>query len=214
MKKVGILGSGTVGKTLANGFIKHGYEVRIGTGNPDKLKDWLAQAGNNGSVGSFKETAEFGEMLVLAVKGIHASNALKGLDAVIAGKTIIDATNPIAEKPPVAGLVQFTTDYNSSLMESLQREFPNANFVKAFNSVGAHLMVNPQFEDGTPTMFIGGNNEKAKKEVSDILDLFGFETEDLGSAEAARIIEPLCILWCIPGFRQNQWGHAFKLLKK
>ncbi|XOV92339.1 MAG: NADPH-dependent F420 reductase [Bacteroidota bacterium] len=214
MKKIGILGSGTVGKTLASGFIKHGYEVKIGTSNPGKLNDWLASAGENGSIGSFQEAAEFGEILVLAVKGIHADKVLQGLESEISGKTIIDATNPIAEKPPVAGLVQFTTDHNGSLMESLQNEFPRANFVKAFNSIGAHLMVNPQFEDGVPTMFIGGDNEQSKKEVADILVQFGFEVEDLGGVESARIIEPLCILWCVPGFRNNQWSHAIKLLKK
>jgi len=98
-------------------------------------------------------------------------------------------------------------------MERLQREFPTANFVKAFNSVGAACMVNPKFAGGKPTMFICGNNEAAKKTVGTVLDQFGWEIADMGTAEAARAIEPLCILWCIPGFRQNDWVHAFKLLK-
>lgn len=214
MKKVGILGSGMVGKTLADGFIKHGYEVKIGTGNPEKLKEWLDGAGDMGSIGSFSDAAGFGELIVLAVKGVFAKEALSGLDAKISGKTIIDATNPIAEKAPVAGLVQFTTDHNSSLMESLQSAYSEANFVKAFNSIGAHLMVNPQFEDGTPSMFIGGNDASAKKAVAEILEKFGYVAEDLGGAESARVIEPLCILWCVPGMLRNEWGHAFKLLKK
>jgi predicted dinucleotide-binding enzyme len=97
-------------------------------------------------------------------------------------------------------------------MEELQSAFPDANFVKAFNSVGNVFMVNPKFES-KPTMFICGNNAGAKKEVIHILDLFGWETADMGAAEAARAIEPLCILWCIPGFLENKWTHAFKLLK-
>lgn len=213
MEKIGILGSGNVGKTLADGFIKHGYDVKIGSGSPEKLSEWLSDAGDKGSVGSFKEAAAFGELLVLAVKGTVVEKILNEVRSEIDGKIIIDATNPIADEAPEEGLVKFTTDLNSSLMEKLQATYPKANFVKAFNSVGAHLMVNPQFEV-TPTMFIAGNNEESKNVVSKILDQFGYEVEDLGGVKAARAIEPLCILWCIPGFRHNQWGHAFKLLKK
>jgi len=99
-------------------------------------------------------------------------------------------------------------------MEELQSAFPEANFVKAFNSIGSALMVNPNFGRIKPTMFICGNNAGAKSQAVEILDKFGFEVEDMGGAEAARAIEPLCILWCIPGFLRNQWSHAFKLLKK
>jgi predicted dinucleotide-binding enzyme len=98
-------------------------------------------------------------------------------------------------------------------MERLQREFPETRFVKAFNSVGNGRMVNAQFEGGKPTMFICGNDESARKIVGEILDQFGWETADMGKAEAARAIEPLCMLWCIPGFLRNEWSHAFKLLK-
>jgi len=111
-------------------------------------------------------------------------------------------------------VLKFFTTMNESLMEQLQRQFPDAHLVKAFNSVGAAFMINPQFEGGKPTMFICGNDAQAKKTVTGILDQFGWETADMGGAEAARAIEPLCMLWCIPGFLRNEWGHAFKLLKK
>ena len=111
------------------------------------------------------------------------------------------------------GVLQFFTDQNKSLMEILQNKFERANFVKAFSCVGAPLMVDPDFGGPKPTMFIAGNNEKAKGEVKTILDVFGWEVEDMGAAAAARAIEPLCILWCIPGFRENRWRHAFKLLE-
>ena len=75
-------------------------------------------------------------------------------------------------------------------------------------------MVNPDFGTEKPTMFICGNDPEAKSEVSEICTLFGFETEDMGAVEAARAIEPLCMLWCIPGFRENKWSHAFRLLKR
>jgi predicted dinucleotide-binding enzyme len=131
----------------------------------------------------------------------------------MAGKPIIDATNPIADAPPENGVLKFFTDLDDSLMEQLQSAFPDLRFVKAFSSVGSSLMVDPQFKDGKPTMFICGNDDAAKNTVSGILDQFGWETEDMGTAAAARAIEPLCILWCIPGFQKNEWNHAFKLLK-
>lgn len=215
MNKIGILGSGMVGKTLADGFIKHGYQVKIGTGNPDKLKEWNEASGKNGSIGSFKEAAEFGDSIVLAVKGHVAKDILSELGAIIDEKLIMDACNPIDEKnPPVNGVLHFFTDQNKSMMEDLQYSFPSSSFVKVFSSVGAHLMINPDFGDQKPSMFICGNDEEAKNEVKQILDKFGWETEDMGTSEAARAIEPLCMLWCIPGFKENKWTHAFKLLKK
>jgi predicted dinucleotide-binding enzyme len=213
MKKIGIIGSGAVAKALGSGFIRHGYDVMLGTSDASKLADWQGQSG--GKVGSFSEAAAFGEMAVLAVKGIHAESALQraGLEN-LAGKTVLDATNPIDEKtPPDKGVLHFFTDLNGSLMERLQAFAPTANFVKSFNSVGSAFMVDPQFPGGPPTMFICGNNADAKQETTALLHEIGWEVEDMGAAEAARAIEPLCILWCIPGFRENRWTHAFKLLK-
>jgi 8-hydroxy-5-deazaflavin:NADPH oxidoreductase len=214
MKKAGILGSGTVGKTLATGFLKHGYEVKIGSGHPDKLADWKSSAGENASTGSFSDAAKFGDIIVLAVKGSAAIKVIEEAGAAnLAGKTVLDTTNPIADAPPENGVLKFFTNFDESLMEQLQKKYTIINFVKTFSSAGSAVMVNPSFKEGKPSMFICGNNEGAKKEAKEILDLFGWETEDMGGAEAARAIEPLCILWCIPGFVSNQWTHAFKLLK-
>jgi predicted dinucleotide-binding enzyme len=215
MQKIGVLGSGIVGQTLANGFIKQGYTVTIGTGNPEKLNVWKTKSNSSAIVGSMTDAASFGDIIVLAVKGNAAESALNKAGAAnLKGKIIIDATNPIDEsKPPVNGVLAYFTEMNFSLMERLQQAFPDAHFVKAFNSVGNAFMVNPTFKDGMPTMFICGNNDNAKTEVKNILSMFGWETEDMGKVEAARAIESLCILWCIPGFICNQWTHAFKLLK-
>lgn len=210
--KVGVLGSGDVAKVLAGGFLKHGHEVMMGTRTPAKLHDWATQ-NPKGQVGSFAEAAQFSALVVLAVKGTVAAEALRAAGGTnLAGKPVIDATNPIADQPPVNGVLRFFTSLDQSLMESLQREFENAHFVKAFNSVGNACMVNPQFKGGKPSMFICGNNDMAKKTVAGILDQFGWETVDMGKVEAARAIEPLCMLWCIPGFLRNDWTHAFKLL--
>ncbi len=214
-KKIGILGSGQVGQTLANGFIKHGYEVMIGTNTASKRDELRSKTGGKAKVGSFEETAKFGEIVVLATKGTAAEAALKSAGvAYLRGKTVIDATNPIADAPPVNGVIQYFTSLNDSLMERLQKLAPDARFVKAFNSVGNAFMINPDFNGVKPTMFICGNHDGAKGEVKSILDQFGFEVEDMGKVEGARAIEPLCMLWCIPGFLTNHWTHAFKLLKK
>ena len=212
--KVGILGSGDVAKSLAGGFIKHGHQVMLGTRDAGKLKDFVAQ--NKGAqTGSFADAAKFGELIVLAVKGTVALDALKAAGAAnMAGKPVIDATNPIADAPPTNGVLKFFTDLDQSLMERLQTAIPGAHFVKAFNSVGNAAMINPQFPGGKPTMFICGNDDTAKTTVAGICDQFGWETADMGKAEAARAIEPLCMLWCIPGFIRNDWFHAFKLLRK
>jgi predicted dinucleotide-binding enzyme len=210
--KVGLLGSGDVAKTLGSGFLKHAHDVKMGTRVPAKLADWAKQ-NPKGSIGSFADAAKFGELVVLAVKGTAALDALRAANAAnLVGKPIIDTTNPIADAPPSNGVLKFFTDLDESLMEGLQREFGNARFVKAFNSVGNASMVNPQFKGGKPTMFICGNDEAAKKTVGAVLTQFGWETADMGKAEAARAIEPLCMLWCIPGFLRNDWVHAFKLL--
>ncbi|MGB6691582.1 MAG: NAD(P)-binding domain-containing protein [Terracidiphilus sp.] len=211
--KAGVLGSGDVAKTLAAGLIKHGHEVTVGSRSPGKLRDWI-RVNPKAAAGSFADAAAFGEVVVLAVKGKAAFEALRLAGAEnLAAKTIIDATNPIEDAPPVNGVLPFFTDHTESLMEMLQREFAGAHFVKCFNSVGAPCMVNPKFAGGRPTMFICGNNDGAKQLVTGILDQFGWETADMGGAEAARAIEPLCMLWCIPGFLRNDWAHAFKLLR-
>jgi 8-hydroxy-5-deazaflavin:NADPH oxidoreductase len=210
--KVGVLGSGDVAKALAIGFLKHGHEVRMGTRTAAKLAEWAKQ-NPKASVGSFADAARFAGLIVLAVKGKAAAEVLRSAGAEnLEGKPVIDATNPIEDAAPVNGVLKFFTSLDESLMEQLQREFPAARFVKAFNSVGNASMVNPQFPGGKPTMFICGNDESARKSVSGILDEFGWEVADMGKAEAARAIEPLCMLWCIPGFLRGQWTHAFKLL--
>jgi predicted dinucleotide-binding enzyme len=212
--KVGVLGSGDVAKSLAAGFAKHGHEAMIGTRTTSKVADWAAK-NPKVRVGGFADAAKFGEVVVLAVKGTAATDALRAAGAPnLSGKTVIDATNPIADAPPDHGVLRFFTKFDESLMERLQREVPAARFVKAFSSVGHAFMVDPQFSEGKPTMFICGNDEAAKKTVRGILDQFGWETADMGGVQSARAIEPLCILWCLPGFLRNEWGHAFKLLRK
>ncbi len=214
-KNIGILGSGPVAQALGNGFIKNGYTVMLGSRTPEKLKEWKDTSGSNASTGTFKDAARFGEILVLAVKGNVAGDVLRACGHEnLSGKIVIDTTNPIADAPPENGVLKFFTTLDKSLMEELQSEFKDVHFVKAFNSIGSHFMVNPDFGGEKPTMFIAGNNNNAKKKVADIVHLFGLGVADMGGVEAARALEPLCILWCIPGILHNEWSHGFKLLKK
>jgi 8-hydroxy-5-deazaflavin:NADPH oxidoreductase len=214
MVKVGILGSGDVGKALAKGFLKNGYQVAIGSDHPEKLADFKRENPEMESA-TFEQAAQSGDIVVVCVKGTVAEKIVEKVKTHLTGKTVIDTTNPIADALPQNGVLKYFTSLEESLMERLQKIAPDAQFVKAFNSIGSALMVNPDFGDNTkPTMFICGNNDDAKKKLYEILGKFGFEVEDMGKAESARAIEPLCILWCIPGFLRNEWSHAFMLLKK
>ncbi len=130
------------------------------------------------------------------------------------GKTVIDTTNPISGPPGEDGLLEFFAGTKDSLMEALQDKAPEAKFVKAFNSCGYAQMLNPDYGNVKPTMFICGNDAGAKADVKTVLDLFGWEACDLGGVKAARAIEPLCQLWCIRGLGQGKFQHAFKLLTK
>lgn len=215
MAKVAVLGSGTVGQVLADGFLKHGDEVVRGSRSPGKLAAWQSGAGPRASVATFADAVKGADLVVLAVKGSAAEEAVRlaGTDA-LAGKTVIDTTNPIADAPPVNGVLRYFTTMDESLMERLQRLAPAAKFVKAFSCVGNAFMVNPDFGGEKPTMFICGDDTAAKRRVQDVLARFGWDWEDVGGVEGARAIEPLCILWCAPGFLRGQWNHAYRVLRK
>lgn len=209
---VGILGSGIVAQTLGAGFLKYGHAIMLGTRDTKKLAPWQARH-PGAKIGSFADAAMFGEIVALAVKGDAAQDVLRlAGGAALAGKVVIDTTNPIAPAPPVNGVLRYFTSLEESLMERLQQAYPDARFVKAFSSVGNAGMVDPTYAGGPPTMFICGNDAAAKQTVSGVLEQFGWETLDMGAVQGARAIEPLCMLWCIPGFLRNEWTHAFKVL--
>ena len=213
--KVGVIGSGGVGQTLGSGFRKHGHQVMLGTRDPGKpeVQKWLTE--NPGAqAGTFDQTARFGEFIVLATAGGVAENAIRLAGPQnLAGKPVMDASNPIAGAP-VNGVLPFTTGPNESLAEKVQAAAPQSHVVKAFNSVGQGQMINPHYEQGTPTMFFCGDDAAAKSKVAEVITAFGWEPFDCGGLIAARAIEPLCILWCLHGFLHNQWSHAFKVLTR
>ena len=212
MTKIGVLGSGQVGQVLADGFLGLGEEVMRGSRSPEKLASWKAGAGAKASTGTFAEAARFADIVILAVKGTAAEACVADCADALDGKVVLDTTNPIAEAPPDNGVIRFFTGPNESLMELLQKKSPRARFVKCFSSVGSALMIHPKLPS-RPSMFVCGNDDAAKETTRGLLERIGWDTEDMGKVEAARAIEPLCVLWCIPGFLRGDWMHAFKVLR-
>ena len=206
---IGVIGSGDVGKTLAAGYGRHGHPVTIGT-RGDKLAGWSAPGV---TVGDFAAAAS-AEVVILAVAGHAATAALDVAGhAALAGKVVIDTCNPIAG-PPVNGVLPYFTAANHSLLQTLQAHVPAARFVKAFSCVGSAFMIDPNFEEGRPTMFVCGDDRAAKDTVTGLLAEVGWDAEDMGGAGMGGPIEALCQLWCAPGFLRNDWRHAFRMLKR
>lgn len=212
--KIGILGSGTVAKTLADIWRNLGHEVCLGTRDPEKadIAEWVKQRPGI-RMGTFESAAKFGDVVFLSVLGRVAESALElaGPEN-LSGKTIIDTTNPISDEPPENGVLRYFTGPNESLGERVQAKVPAANVVKAFNSVGSVVFAHPKFSGQTGTMFICGNNESAKEQASTLIREVGWELYDCGAITSARALEGLCILWCSRGFQDKGWTHAFKLL--
>lgn len=213
--KIGILGTGDVGKALGNGFIALGHEVKMGSRDPhnEKAVAWASSAGKNASTGSFTDAVKFGDVVVLALLWAGTENALKlaGVDN-FAGKVVIDAINPLVFVPGKGPELEI--GHTDSAGEQVQRWLPSARVVKAFNIVGNAHMFKPDFPGGPPDMFICGNDAAAKQTVTGILKDFGWPAIDIGGIEGARLLEPLCILWVGYGMRTNTFNHAFKLLRK
>ncbi len=213
--KVGIIGSGEVGQHLGTGFAATGHEVMVGSREPasEKLAKWTSAAGPKASTGTFADAAKFGELVVVATLWSGTESALRlAAPANLAGKVVIDATNPLAFRengPP--GLALGHTDSGG---EQVQRWLPSSHVVKAFNIVGNEDMFRPEFPGGPPDMFFCGNDEGAKKSVAAILQSFGWNPVDIGGLEGARLMESLCLLWVGYMFRTGSRHHALKMLHR
>lgn len=211
-KTVGILGNGDVGVALAKGFIAHGFQAVFGTRDTSGEKSRKALAAAPGSrAASYADAAREADLAVVALpwSGVTSGLALAGADN-LAGKLVIDASNPLDFSRGVPALA---IGFNDSAGETVQRLLPAARVVKAFNIITAGHMVNPKLPDGVPDMFVAGNDDGAKAEVSEIVRLFGWrEPIDMGDISASRLLEPLAMVWISYGFRNNHWTHAFSLL--
>lgn len=200
--KIAILGSGVVGQALATGYPTHGHEVRIGTRQ--------AQVAEH-PVDTAARAAAWGDIVVLAVKGEAAVELVTSVAEQLAGKVVIDTTNPLEFSTGKPGLF---VGWNDSLGEQVQRAVPAAKVVKAYNIVGNTLMVDPDLPGGPPTMLIAGDDDGAKKTVSELLTSTGWDVADLGGIEGSRHLEAMCIAWVLYGVGAGGWDHAFKVLTK
>jgi predicted dinucleotide-binding enzyme len=210
--KIGVLGSGPAGQTLAAGFLDKGHPVMIGSRDVAKLDGWLRHAGPEGQIVTFAETAEFGDVIVLSVLGSAAEEVVKlaGVEN-LTDKIVIDATDPLDFSSGRPGLFVGTTD---SLGERIQRLIPRAYVVKGLNIVQADVMINPRLTGDKPDMFIAGDNEEAKHTVTQLLGEFGWSVIDLGGIENARWLEALSLAWVVYSHRTGKTHHAFKLVGK
>lgn len=213
--KVGVLGSGDVGRRLAGAFLAEGHEVTLGTRDPSKepIQQWVKEAGTGAHAATFQETAASGDLVVLATSGKATVDVVKSVSGELEGKIVIDATNPLSfdeeGKPP-----SLFVSGSDSLGEQVQRAAPKARVVKAFNIIGNPDMYKPDYSEGAPTMFFCGEDPEAKNEVSGILKAFGHEPADVGGIEAARHLETMTMVWVRYGFMTNTWQHAFRLMRK
>ena len=213
--KIGVLGTGDVGRALGKGFIALGHEVKIGSreANNDKALAWVEEMGAKASAGTFADAAAFGEVIVLATLGVANEAALRaaGVER-FRGKIVIDATNPLDFSGGVPPKLAVTGQDSGG--EQVQRLLPDAHVVKAFNIVGNPFMFRPEFPGGPPDMFIAGNDDDAKKKVAAILADFGWPTIDIGGIAGARYLEAMCMVWVLAAVRGGNWNQAFKMLRK
>jgi 8-hydroxy-5-deazaflavin:NADPH oxidoreductase len=214
--RVGILGSGDVALALATGFVAVGHDVRLGTRQPEqpRVAEWVRAASGKGMAVSPAEAVTYGDVVVLAVPGIAAADAVRSAGlAHFEGKVVIDCTNPLSfhENGPPSLAISGATSGG----EELQKLLPHARVVKAFNIVGNAHFFRPNFPGGPPDMYICGNDAGAKRQVEELLHQFGWPSViDLGGIEGARELESLCILWVKSALTLGNWNIAFKLLRK
>jgi 8-hydroxy-5-deazaflavin:NADPH oxidoreductase len=196
--RIGVLGTGIVGRTLGGKLVELGHEVRMGSrqaGNENAV-EWATGAGEGASEGTFADAAEFGELVINATGGKVSLEALAMAGAEnLAGKVVIDVSNALefGEGPPVVGVAP-----DDSLGERIQAAFPDAKVVKALNTMNASIMVAPGSLGESTNAFVCGNDDAAKAQVIELLETFGWlsgDIVDLGDISAARGAELYVALW-------------------
>jgi predicted dinucleotide-binding enzyme len=215
--KVAVLGTGDVALSLAKGFISEKHSVKIGSRTSgDKLGECikkLVAGGFSADGGTFFDVAKWADMIVVATLGTEIVSTVKSAGAAnLSGKLVLDATNPLdfsAGFPPKLALVE-----GQSGGWACQSAAPEAKVVKCFNTVGHSYFYKPTFKEGTPDMFICGNDQEAKLMTKDLLKAFGWGTKDIGTIGLSSALEAMCVAWLGYGATSNTWTHAFKLLTK
>lgn len=192
--KIGVLGTGVVGQTIAGKLVSLGHDVMMGARSADNEKVLAFAARTGGRAGSFGDAIRHGELVVNGTRGDGSVAALRQGAADLAGKTLIDISNPLDFShgfPPT-----LSVSNTNSLGETIQREFPAARVVKTLNTVTAAVMVEPGRVPGQHTVFVSGNDAAAKGQAMDLLRSFGWTSIiDLGDITTARGPEQFLPLW-------------------
>jgi predicted dinucleotide-binding enzyme len=211
--RIGIIGSGDVARSLGEGLVNLGHEVMIGTRDTKKkeLSSWRKKNNTNKKLGSTTEAASFSEVAILATAWHATEDVLAQVRPELAGKVVIDVTNPIQFNEDEAP--ELTVGHSMSGGEIVQHSLPDSHVVKALNTINHANMVNPKYKQGKPTIFICGNNQSAKAHTAEMLNDFGWEDiVDIGPIEKSRLLEPLCLLWIEYGVSRGTWDHAMSVL--
>jgi predicted dinucleotide-binding enzyme len=215
--RIGVLGTGDVGRTLGSAFVTLGHDVKMGARSAasEKALAWAREAGPKASAGTFADAAAYGDLVVLATLGVANEAALlsAGPES-LGGKVVVDTTNPLDFSKGIPPTLAVSG--RDSGGEQVQRLLPDARVVKAFNTVGHAHMFRPDFPGGPPDMFICGDDAEAKGDVATILGDFGWGVVDVGGVESSRYLEAMCLVWVLYAFSSDppSWNHAFKLLTK
>ena len=215
MKQIGILGTGTVGKTIGSALIKLGYEVKMGSRTMDNATahEFTQSNGDKASHGTFAEAAQFADVIMNCTMGMASLQALTlaGREN-LSGKTLIDISNPLDFSngmPPSLSVCNV-----DSLGEQIQQALPETNVVKTLNIVNCEVMVNPKKSGGDPTMFVCGNNSSAKELTSNLLKEFGWnDIIDLGDISNARGMEMILPLWVRTYIATKNGYFGFKIIR-
>lgn len=212
--KIGIIGSGDVGKALGRGVAALGHSVMIGSRSPesDDLKLWRDAIGKHALTGSISDAAKYGDVIIVAVNWSGIEDVMRAARPSSAGKIVIDVTNPLEFDGTTPRLA---VGHDISGGEIVQQLLPDSNVVKTLNFVSYKNMCQPRYFEGTPNMLYCGNNPSAKESVKKLLDSLGWkESSDLGDITQSRILEPLSLLWITYGTVENTQDHALSILKR
>lgn len=217
MKKIGILGTGMVGNSIGTKLIELGYEVRMGSraANNEKALEWASKNGSAASTGTFNDAASFGEMIVVCTKGDATVSVARSIKPdFVKGKTIIDISNPLDFSRGMPPFLTPEFSNTNSLGEEIQKILSQAHVVKTLNIVNCMVMVNPGIVKGVQTMFVAGNDTKAKSHVTEILQQFGWaDIIDLGDISGARGMEMMLPIWVRILVTSNNPHFGFKIVR-
>lgn len=205
---IGIIGTGNMGGTIGKGWAAAGHKVLFGSRDPKKGAELEKSAGPNAKSGTYKDAADFGEVVLLATPWQSTQDAIKAAGS-FKGKILIDCTNPLL--PDFAGLA---LGHETSAGEEIARWTPGSRVVKAFNSIASPNIANPKFGSHAADGYYCGDDEEAKKVAAQLIQDLKLDPVDCGPLKNARLLEPLAFLWVYLAFNKGALNSAWKLIRR